>query len=58
MGNEFYVENVVFWVMFDEVDVLWCVDGSLLLVDVMCGGLGVIWLVGVGVEWFVVIENV
>lgn len=50
MGNELYAENAVFRAALDEVDALWCADGSPSLVDVMRGGPGATWLAGAGAE--------
>ncbi|MDI9649346.1 beta-ketoacyl synthase N-terminal-like domain-containing protein, partial [Burkholderia cenocepacia] len=38
MGNELYAENAIFRAALDEVDALWCEDGSPSLVDVMRAG--------------------
>ncbi|MGY4833437.1 SDR family NAD(P)-dependent oxidoreductase [Burkholderia pyrrocinia] len=57
MGNELYAENAVFRAALDEVDALWCADGSPSLVDVMRGGPGAEWLAGAGAEWLAATEN-
>ncbi|MBL3964368.1 acyltransferase domain-containing protein, partial [Burkholderia sp. KCJ3K979] len=57
MGNELYAENAVFRAALDEVDALWCADGSPSLVDVMRGGPGATWLAGAGAEWLAATEN-
>lgn len=57
MGNELYAENAVFRAALDEVDALWCADGSPSLVDVMRGGPSAEWLAGAGAEWLAATEN-
>ncbi|MGT0191963.1 SDR family NAD(P)-dependent oxidoreductase [Burkholderia pyrrocinia] len=57
MGNELYAENAAFRAALDEVDTLWCADGSPSLVDVMRGGPGAEWLAGAGAEWLAATEN-
>ncbi|CAB3760747.1 beta-ketoacyl synthase [Burkholderia sp. MSh2] len=57
MGNELYAENAVFRAALDEVDALWCADGSPSLVDVMRGGPSAEWLAGAGTEWLAATEN-
>ncbi|NHV27425.1 type I polyketide synthase [Burkholderia sp. D-99] len=57
MGNELYAENAVFRAALDEVDALWCADGSSSLVDVMRGGPSAEWLAGAGAEWLAATEN-
>lgn len=57
MGNALYAEDAVFRAALDEVDALWCADGSPSLVDVMRGGPGAQWLAGAGAEWLAATEN-
>ena len=57
MGNELYAENAEFRAALDEVDALWCADGSSSLVDVMRGGPSAEWLAGAGAEWLAATEN-
>ncbi|MBU9401231.1 type I polyketide synthase [Burkholderia multivorans] len=57
MGSELYAENVVFRAALDEVDALWCADGSASLVDVLRGAPGGVWLNGANAEWLAATEN-
>ncbi|WP_414450288.1 SDR family NAD(P)-dependent oxidoreductase [Burkholderia sp. 22PA0099] len=44
MGQQLYDEDAVFRAALDEVDALWCADGSASLVEVMRAGAGESWL--------------
>ncbi|WP_233883666.1 type I polyketide synthase [Paraburkholderia flagellata] len=44
MGKQLYAEDKVFRAALDEVDALWCADGSDSLVAVLCAGASAEWL--------------